>query len=293
MSHANPPSDPQQAAAFAMPSEDAAAPASPRALRTRTARRELTERRRIIRHLRHALGAGGFVLRYQPLVSLSTGRIRGAETLIRLQHSRRGLITPNHFMPVAERSDIITDIGGWTLRQACADASTWPPGLTVGVILSPRHLQSGHLIRQMLEALNRSGLPPERLELEFTEAMLIEENDATAFNLKALGGIGVRLALNHFGRGYASWNALKRLPLSTLRLDRSMIQPLGESPADAAIVHAVIEAGHALGCTILAEGIETELQCNLLRQIGCDEGQGSYFSQPVAAAEISVLPASR
>ncbi len=275
-----------------MPLEHAA-PVSSRTLRARMTRRELTERRRIIRHLRQALSAGDFVLRHQPLVSLATGRIRGAEALIRLQHSRRGLITPNHFMPVAERSDIVNDIGGWTLHQACADAVTWPAGLTVGVLLSLHHLQSSQFIRHVLEALNRSTLAPERLELEFTDAMLIDDNDITAFTLKALRGIGVRMALNNFGRSYGSLNVLKRLPLTTLRLDRSMLQNLGQDAADTAIIHAVIEAGHALGSTILAEGIETEQQFDLLRQLDCDEGQGNYFSQPVAAAEISAIATLR
>jgi EAL domain-containing protein (putative c-di-GMP-specific phosphodiesterase class I) len=192
-------------------------------------------------------------------------------------------------MPIAERSDVITDVGGWMLHHACADAATWPGGLCVAVTLSLRQLQSGKLIRQLLEALSHSALPPERLELELTEAMLIDPNDDTAFALKALQGLGVRLALNHFGAGYASLSALKRLPLATLRLDRQLIQNLGQTQADAAIIRAAVEAGHALGCTVLADGIETEPQFNQLCAIGCDEGQGSYFSQPVQAAELTAM----
>jgi EAL domain-containing protein (putative c-di-GMP-specific phosphodiesterase class I) len=167
-----------------------------RELRLRTARRDITERRGITQHLRQALNTGGFVLHYQPLVSLKSGLIRGAEALIRLQHSRRGLIPANHFMPIAERSDVITDVGGWMLHQACMDAAHWPGNLSVAVTLSLRHLQSGRLIRQLLEALSHSGLSPERLELELTEAMLIDDNDDTAFSLKALQGLHARLALN-------------------------------------------------------------------------------------------------
>jgi EAL domain-containing protein (putative c-di-GMP-specific phosphodiesterase class I) len=278
------------AADFA-PLADAAAAAgrSARELRLRTARREITERRRITQRLRQALATGGFVLHYQPLVSLKTGLIRGAEALIRLQHSRRGLIPSNHFMPIAERSDVINDVGGWMFYNACLEAGGWPSAISVAITLSIRHLQSGRLIRQLLEALSRSGMPAERLELELTEATLIDENDDTVFALKALQGIGVRMALNNFGTGYASLSALKRLPLTTLRLDRSLIQNLGDGQADSAIVRAAIEAGHALGCVVLADGVETEQQFKLLGQIGCDEGQGAYFSQPVSANEIGAM----
>ena len=281
------------AASASSPTADIAAGGeSARELRLRTARREITERRRITQRLRQALSTGGFVLLYQPVVSLKSGLVRGAESLIRLQHNRRGLITANHFMPVAERSDVINDVAGWMLLQACMEASTWPNCLSVAVTLSLRHLQSGRLIRQLLEVLSHSGLAPERLELELTETMLIDDNDDTIFCLKALHGIGVRMALNNFGAGYASLSALKRLPLTTLRLDRSMIQNLGEAQSDTAIVQAAIDAGHTLGCTVLADGVESEPQFKLLCEIGCDEGQGAYFSQPVSAAEISAMLAT-
>lgn len=260
-----------------------------RALRLRTARREITERRRVIHRLRQALNSDGFVLHYQPVVSLDNGFVRGAEAVIRLQHSRRGLIPAPHFMPIAERSDVINEVGGWMLQTACQEAAGWPAYVSVAISLSLRHLQSGRLIRQLLEVLNRSGIPPERLELELSESMLIDDNDDTAFSLRALQGIGVRLALNNFGVGYASLSALKRLPLSTLRLDRSLIQNLGEGHADLAIVHAAIEAGHALGCSVLADGVESERQFQLLVEIGCDEGQGVFFSQPVPAAEMHAI----
>ena len=279
--------DPAASTPFAEPAFPVAQ--STRELRLRTARREITERRRITQRLRQALSDNDFVLHYQPLVSLQSGLIRGAETLIRLRHARRGLITANHFMPIAERSDIINDIGGWMLQRACLEASTWPGCISVAVTLSLRHLQSGRLVRQLQEALNRSGLTPERLELELTESILIDDNDDTVFSLKALQAIGIRMALNNFGIGYASLSALKRLPLTTLRLDRSMIQNLGESQSDAAIAHAAIDAGHALGCTVLADGVETERQFVLLGQIGCDEGQGAYFSQPVCATEMAAM----
>jgi EAL domain-containing protein (putative c-di-GMP-specific phosphodiesterase class I) len=150
-------------------------------------------------------------------------------------------------------------------------------------------LQSGKLVRQLLEALSRSGLAQERLELEVTEAMLIDDSDDTVFALKALRGIGVRLALNNFGTGYASLSALKRLPFATLRLDRSLTQNLGEDEASTAIVNAAIKAGQALGCAVLADGVENEMQFLKLCEIGADEGQGPYFSPAVSAAEMAAM----
>lgn len=261
---------------------------SPKELRQRTARREITERRRITQRLRQALCTGGFVLHYQPIVSLNSGLACGAETLIRLQHARRGLIPAAHFMPIAERSDVIIDVAGWILNTACAEAASWPGHFALCTALSQRHLQSGRLVRQMLEALSRSGLPPDRLHMEITEPMLLDENDDTIFALRALQGLGVPFALNNFGTGYASLSALKRLKFSTLRLDRSLIQNLSE-PSGVAIVRAAVEAGHALGCRVLADGVETEEQFLRLGEIGADEGQGPYFSTPVDAAEMAAM----
>jgi EAL domain-containing protein (putative c-di-GMP-specific phosphodiesterase class I) len=261
-------------------------PAEARTLRARAARRDITERRRVTARLREALAENGLVLHFQPQVHLKSGIVRGAEALIRLHHRRRGLILPNHFMPIAERSDVINDIGAWMLHRACAEAANWPGRFAVALALSHRQLRSGKLTKHLIEALTRSKLPPERLEVELTEAMLIDDNDDTIFSLKALRGLGVRMALNNFGTGYASLSALKRLPLSTLKLDRSLVEYLGQDLSGTAIVHAAVEAGHALGCTVLAEGVETAEQARLLEEIGCDEGQGQYFSPPLTAQEL-------
>jgi len=258
-----------------------------RDLRLRTARREITERRRITQRLRQALSSDGFLLHYQPQIFLSTGATRGAEAMIRLSHSRRGLILPSHFMPVAERSDVINDVGGWMLTHACAAAGRWPANYVLAMSLSLRHLQSGRLIvKQMMEALNRSNLMPERLELELSEAMLIDDNDETVFSLRALKALGVSMALSNFGLGYASLSALKRLPLNTLKLDRTLIQNMIDDDSGAAIVHAAIEAGHALGCAVLADGVETREQCRALENMGCEMGQGSFFSVPLPAEDL-------
>jgi EAL domain-containing protein (putative c-di-GMP-specific phosphodiesterase class I) len=261
-------------------------PVEARALRARAARRDITERRRVTARLREALAENGLVLHFQPQVRLRSGLIRGAQALVRLHHRRRGLILPIHFMPIAERSDVINDIGAWMLHRACAEAMNWRERYLVALTLSHRQLRSGRLTKTMIEALTRTNLPPERLEVELTEAMLIDDNDDTIFTLRALRGLGVRLALSNFGTGYASLSALKRLPLSTLKLDRSLVEYLGQDMSGTAIVHAAVEAGHALGCSVLAEGVETAEQCRLLEEIGCDEGQGPYFGLPLGGQEF-------
>jgi EAL domain-containing protein (putative c-di-GMP-specific phosphodiesterase class I) len=229
-----------------------------RDLRTQAARIDMAERRRVTQKLRNALSEDGFVLQYQPKVHLKTGRVRGLEAMIRLQHRRRGLILPAHFMPVAERSDIVIDIGAWTLNEACRQASRWPERFSVSLNISHRQLRSGRLTKQVIEALAGSGLAAARLELEMSEAMLIDDN----------------------------LSVLRRLPLTTLKLDRSVILGLQNGDHDAAILRAAIEAAHALGCTVVADGVETETQCRLLDQMGCDEAQGSYVSAPLPAAEV-------
>jgi EAL domain-containing protein (putative c-di-GMP-specific phosphodiesterase class I) len=257
-----------------------------RQLRTRALRRDVIERRRVAHRLREALVQDGLVQHYQPQVHLQSGKIKGAEAVVRLQHRRRGLILPHHFMPAAERSDIINDLGGWMLTQACQAAATWPADVHVSIRLAHRQLQSGRLVKQLIEALAHAGLASDRLELGLTEPMLIDDNDDTSFNLKAIRGLGVRMALDGFGSGYASLSALRRLPLTTLKLDRSLTQGAAEDDGSTAILHAAIEAGHALGCRILADGADTLEQCMFLQEIGCDDVQGAHYGLPVPADEF-------
>ena len=233
------------------------------------------------RRLRHALAAGDLLLHYQPLVALDSGRIRGAEALVRLRHHRLGLLPASHFMPGAEQADIIVEFGGWLLDQACAQAAIWPEPACIAVTLALRQLQDRKFIRQFLERLGRTGIAPERLELGLTEAMLTDATTNTVFSLKALQGLGVRLALTIFSAASAKLPALRRLRLTTLRLDRSLTHNLDSSPAGNAIVRAAIAAGHDLGCTVLADGVDTKRQFSKLLKLGCDEGQGNYFSPPL------------
>jgi EAL domain-containing protein (putative c-di-GMP-specific phosphodiesterase class I) len=257
-----------------------------RHLRARAARREIAERRRVAARLRQALAHNEFLLLYQPFQHLKSGIIRGAEAVIRLQHRRRGLVMPHHFMPIAENFDVINDIGAWLLNNACQNAVTWPPYTSVALRLAHRQLRSGKLAKQLIEALAKSGLGAERLELGLTEAMLIDRDDDTIFAIRALAGLGVRMALDDFGAGYASLAALKRLPLTTLKLDRTMVQLLGQDHGDTAIAHAAVEAGHAMGCAVLADGVETAAQSRLLEEIGCDYVQGLHISPPVTTQQF-------
>jgi EAL domain-containing protein (putative c-di-GMP-specific phosphodiesterase class I) len=286
-----PPPEAGESAPAVLPASEDPRPGVTRELRAQAARNDMAERRRITQKLRTALAEGGFVLYYQPKVHLKTGRVRGAEALLRLQHRRRGLILPAHFMPVAERSDIINEIGAWSLNEACREAARWPERFSVSLNISHRQLRSGKLTKQIIEALTQSGLAPPRLELELSEATLIDENEDTAFGLKAARALGVGVALDDFGAGYGSLSALRRMPLTTLKLDRSVILGLAapgrdQAEHDSAILRAAIEAAHALGWTVVADGIETETQCRLLDQMGCDEAQGSYFCPPLPATEF-------
>ncbi len=255
-----------------------------RELRAQAARNEVAERRRITVKLKTALAHGGLLTHYQPQVQLSSGRICGAEAVIRLMHRRRGLIPAAQFMPVAERSDIINEIGNWLLHDACTEAMRWPARLTVSVNLALRQLRSGRLAKQVIEALSRSGLASSRLELELSEAMLIDDHEDTKFGLLAVQGLGVGLVLDHFGANYGSLSALKRVQLRAIKLDRSMIQQ--HSLRDDAILRATIETAHALGCLVVADGVENAAQAEALADRGCNAGQGPYFSMAMAGEAL-------
>ncbi len=261
-------------------------PEAARNLRARAARDDSATRRRLIQKLRTALNEGGFVLHFQPIVHLKSGRVRSAEAMIRMQHRRRGLIPPASFMPVAERHDIIDDVGAWMLHEACRTAARWPGRFGVSLNVAHRQLRSGQLMKHVIEALAVSGLDAGRLELELSEAMLIDGHEETSFSLQAVRALGIGVALDNFGAGYASLSILRRLPLTTLKLDRSVLSDLKTGQGDAALPRAMIEAAHARGCKVVADGVETEVQCRLLDEMGCDEAQGPYFAPALSQDEI-------
>lgn len=244
-------------------------------------------RNRSDRALRRAIAGGGLVLHFQPRWTLTDGRIVGAEALVRWPDRRRGLIPPDEFIPAAERNGAIHALGRWVLRAACAEAARWP--VPVSVNISHRQLQDGTLLADLGDALASSGFPPDSLELELTEAALLGCDGDALLALSALRDTGVRLALDDFGAGVASLSMLKRLPLTTLKIDRLLIRELPGRHEDAAVVHAIIGAAHAMGLTVVAEGIETEDQRALLAGLGCDEGQGFLHSRPIPAAALHGL----
>jgi EAL domain-containing protein (putative c-di-GMP-specific phosphodiesterase class I) len=237
--------------------------------------------RRLRRDLSTASEQEGFVLHYQPRVALRSGAVTGAEALIRWPHRKRGLMAPGSFIPIAEQAGLISDIGAWVLRAACLSAATWNRDLRVAVNVSARQLHDRELLRQIGESIEISGLPPERLEIELSEAILLDDDLDTLLALSAIRDLGVGITLDDFGSGVASLSMLKRLPLELIKLDRSLVRTLPDDGEDVAIVQAIIDTSHALGLAVVAEGVETEAQRSLLAALGCDEAQGYLFSQPL------------
>lgn len=252
---------------------------------------EAIERKRMEQDLRQAVRQDNFSLLYQPRYCLRTGVAVGCEALIRWPHRRRGLVSPAAFIPLAEQSGLITPIGGFALRAACAEAAGWARGV-VSVNVSARQLADQALLGQVAAALEESGLAPERLELELTESMLLDVDTDALLCLSALRDRGVGLALDDFGTGYASLGMLKRLPLSAMKLDRSLIRELPDEKEDVAIVRAAVQTGHALGLTVVGEGVEQEGQRDFLAAIGCDEAQGYLLDRPMPAEQLRTRMAS-
>lgn len=244
------------------------------------------EERRLQRELRQALSQHGFALHYQPQIALAAGATTGGEALIRWPH-RRGMIAPSLFLPVAERSALGAEIGGWVVRNACIQAARWPEGAGVAVNVSPRHLASGALLGHVAEALESSGLSAERLELDIPEFALLKNGTELLLALAALRDVGVGIACDNFGAAHGSIAMLRRLPLTAIKLDRALIRALPGDPADAAIVRALIQGGHALGLKLVACGLETAAQRAFLTEAGCDEAYGNLFSPPLSAEAIA------
>ena len=247
---------------------------------------ERAEFKRLEQDIRRALGAAEFTLLYQPRYQLRPHRPVGAEALIRWQHRKRGLVPPGLFLPVAEQSGLINEIGGFVLRAACVAAAGWPSPLGVSVNISARQLLDGMLLDQVAAALEAAALDPERLELEVTETILLDLSRDVHFMLAALRDLGVGLALDDFGTGHTSLATLKRLPFTVMKIDRSVVRTLPRDREDAAIVRAIVGTAQALGLSVVAEGIENAEQEAFLAAIGCDSGQGFLFSRPLSGHEI-------
>jgi EAL domain-containing protein (putative c-di-GMP-specific phosphodiesterase class I) len=239
--------------------------------------------------MRRALEQNEFTLHYQPVINLATGRIDGAEALLRWPQQDNRLISPAEFIPVAEDTGLIIPLGEWVLEKACAQAREWQvhqPGLRIAVNLSARQFRQRNLVDMIKRVLATTGLAPHLLELELTESILMDNVDDTLRTLARLEGMGIKFAIDDFGTGYSSLSYLKRFPIHTLKIDRSFVRDISTDPDDAAIVTAIIFMARSLNLQVTAEGVETAEQSDFLRSLNCDHVQGFYFDRPLPAYEF-------
>jgi diguanylate cyclase (GGDEF)-like protein/PAS domain S-box-containing protein len=243
--------------------------------------------------LRKAIVEQEFVLYYQPKVDLRTGRVSGAEALVRWQRPGQGLVEPEEFIPVAERSGMIAELGAWVINEACRQMGLWREGvmrqMDLAVNVSARQFASADLPLVVGEALRKHGIKPQRLTLELTESMLMDKPEQTIARMRALKELGVKLSLDDFGTGYSSFSNLSRFPIDQLKIDRSFIREIVTSPDAATIAVSIIAMAQRIGLTVVAEGVETEAQCGYLRQNGCLEIQGFLFCKPLPAEEFAAF----
>jgi diguanylate cyclase (GGDEF)-like protein/PAS domain S-box-containing protein len=243
--------------------------------------------------LREAVERGQFDVYYQPCIDLVSGEIVCCEALIRWHHPVRGLINPAEFIPIAEDIGLIGRIGDWVLNRACEQAASWPRQVKTAVNLSAAQFIAGDLFEAVQKALARSRLAPERLELEITESLLIDDNDGSLATLHRLREHGVRIALDDFGTGYSSLTYLRQFPFDRIKIDKGFVAEITTRPDCAAIVSAVAGLGRSLGISITAEGIETRDQLVMVRAAGCTEAQGFLFGRPVPATDMVRILATR
>jgi diguanylate cyclase (GGDEF)-like protein len=246
------------------------------------------------RDLHHAVPRQELHLDYQPIVATADGRITGFEALLRWQHPTRGLIPPTTLIPLAEQSALITEIGAWVLDRAWATRNHWrrPPGgdeLTVAVNVSAHQVMSPGFTAAVAGVLNTADIDPALLTLEITESVFIRDGDRALLVLGDLKTLGVILALDDFGTGYSSLNYLRRFPVDIIKIDRAFISDLGRDRASTAIVDAVVTLAHALGMTVIAEGVETTTQHHQVAELGCDSCQGNYFATPMPTGHVHDL----
>jgi diguanylate cyclase (GGDEF)-like protein len=247
------------------------------------------ERRLLEVELRAAIAHGGLEVFYQPCLNLKDDTITGCEALVRWNHPARGMVSPAEFIPVAEDTGLINEIGEWVLTTACRDAANWPDDIRLAVNVSPVQFKSGTLALKVMAALAASNLPASRLELEITEAVLIRDDDTALAILHQLRAIGVRIALDDFGTGYSSLSYLHRFPFDKIKIDRCFVNDLARPDGSASIVQAVVNLATARRMSTTAEGVETEEQQRLLRALGCSEMQGWLFSAAKPADKIKEL----
>jgi len=255
-------------------------------------------------HLRGAAERGELVMHYQPILELRTGRIAAFEALVRWQHPERGLVPPLDFIPLAEQTGLIVPIGRFVLSEACRQMQAWhqsypaAPPMTVSVNLSARELDEPGLVESVRSVLTETGLDPAFLVLEITESLLLVDLPATVGILADLRALGVRLAIDDFGTGYSSLAYLENLPVDILKIDKSFVDRIGETPAEisgvedphhSVMVAAISQLGHALHLELVAEGIEQREQVSTLQGLDCQYGQGYYFARPLTSGALAEL----
>ncbi|MDX1499034.1 MAG: EAL domain-containing protein [Woeseiaceae bacterium] len=245
--------------------------------------------------LRRAIDNRDFELYFQPKVELSTWTIVGAEALLRWHHADRGWISPTEFIGVAEESGLILQLGEWVLEAACHELRTWQANgmqdITLSVNVSSKQVYSDTLGKSVEEAVQRSGIDPERLELEITEGLLMRDVEQTIMTLDRMKALGLKLSVDDFGTGYSSLSYLKKFPIDILKIDQSFVRDLHTDADDAAICAAILAMGQKLGLAVVAEGVEIEEQLEFLHAHGCDQIQGYYFSKPLSAADLKAFVA--
>jgi EAL domain-containing protein (putative c-di-GMP-specific phosphodiesterase class I) len=248
----------------------------------------LQSRRDLELALRNALQNGEFEVYYQPLLNLEHNAVCSFEALIRWNRPGIGMVSPANFIPLAEETGLINQIGEWVMREACREAAAWPDHIMVSVNLSPVQFKNRALVQMIMSALAASGLAPSRLEVEITESILVQDSDSALEMLKSLRLLGVKIALDDFGTGYSSLSYLQSFPFDKIKIDRSFIKDLETGNENAlAIISAVVQLGSSLGMATTAEGVETTDQLEIVRSRGCTEIQGYLLSPPKPARQIA------
>jgi EAL domain-containing protein (putative c-di-GMP-specific phosphodiesterase class I) len=256
---------------------------------------EVTQRLAMSAALGQAIERDELQVRYQPVVDLVSGHVRGVEALVRWQHSVLSDIGPAEFIPIAEQTGLIVPIGRWVLQEACTQLARWERlseeghDITVSVNVSARQLQEPEFVNEVRDLVARHGITPSHLVFELTESVLIEDSASVTATLDDLKKIGVRLAIDDFGTGYSSMNYVSRFPIDVLKIDKSFVSSMASSPTSTALVAAMVQLANSLGIVAIAEGVEEPEQVDVLRRLGCRLGQGYLWSVPVPASRVEHL----
>jgi len=260
---------------------------------TESMNEEIMHKLELIHHLRYAIEKNELFLQYQPQINLKTGKISGMEALVRWQHPSLGVLAPNEFIPISEETGLIQNIGAWTITTACLVNKQWQDKgyepARISVNLSSSEITNDEVVKIVKEALKKSQLDSKYLEIEITESSLIHSQEKCMSILAQLHKIGIYISIDDFGTGYSSLNYLKRLPVDSLKIDRSFVEDIESDPSDAAIVKAVIALAHNLDLNVIAEGVETQGQAQFLHDYNCDEAQGFLYSEPLTKDKMEAF----